>query len=133
MKNTVLDASALLVLFLDQSGAEKVEELFNRASESDKAVMISAVNWAEVLYLVERKQGAPGLETARQFEQNTPLETVPVDHELAGVAAHLKHQHGLGLADAFAAALALGKKAELVTGDLEFKALEKQLKIVWLK
>lgn len=31
------------------------------------------------------------------------------------------------LADAFAAALARDKKAELVTGDPEFKALEKEI------
>ena len=37
------------------------------------------------------------------------------------------------LADAFAAALAKEKKAELVTGDPEFKALEKEIKIHWLK
>ena len=34
------------------------------------------------------------------------------------------------MADAFAAALAKEKKAELVTGDPEFKALEKEIKFV---
>ena len=37
------------------------------------------------------------------------------------------------LADAFAAALAKTKSAELVTGDAEFKPLEKEIKINWLK
>ncbi len=37
------------------------------------------------------------------------------------------------LADAFAAALAKIKNAELVTGDPEFKTLEKEIKINWLK
>ena len=57
---------------------------------------------------------------------------MPVDRELAEAAAQLKTAHDPGLADAFAAALAKSKKAELVTGDLEFKALEKVLKINWL-
>ena len=35
--------------------------------------------------------------------------------------------------DAFAAALAKEKKAELVTGDPEFKALAKEIKIHWLR
>jgi hypothetical protein len=35
-------------------------------------------------------------------------------------------------ADAFAAALAKEKKAELVTGDPEFKPLEKEIKVKWL-
>jgi predicted nucleic acid-binding protein len=39
----------------------------------------------------------------------------------------------MSLADAFAAALARETKAELVTGDPEFKPLEKEIKIHWLK
>ena len=133
MKITVLDASALLALFLDEPGAEKMEHLFHAASEADRPVFISAVNWAEVLYKMERKHGNAGLETARQFERTTPLEAVPVDRELAESAAHLKNEYDLGLADAFAAALAKNKKAELVTADHEFKSVEKEIKIGWLK
>jgi len=133
MKTTVLDASALLALFFDEPGAEKMEHLFQAASEADRPVFISAVNWAEVLYQTERKQGKAGLETARQFERTTPLEAVPVDRELAEAAALLKNAYKLGLADAFAAALAQIKKAELVTADHEFKSVEKEIKIIWLK
>jgi len=45
----------------------------------------------------------------------------------------LKTTHDLGLADAFGAAFAKSKKAESVTADTEFKALEKEIKVVWLK
>lgn len=133
MKTTVLDASALLAMFFGQPGMEQMRELFHKASEADRPVFISAVNWAEVLYRVERKQGKAGLDTARQFERTTPLEAVPVDCELAEAAAALKVKHDLGLADAFAVALAIQKKAELVASDKEFAAVEKEIKIVWLK
>jgi predicted nucleic acid-binding protein len=133
VKTTVLDASALLAMFFAEPGMEKMRELFHNASESDRPVFISAVNWAEVLYKIERKHGKNGLETARQFERTTPLEIVPVDGELAESAALLKNSHKLGLADAFAAALAQQKKAELVTADQEFKSVEKEIKINWLK
>ena len=133
MKTTVLDASAVLALLFDESGAEKMEHILHAASEADKPVFISAVNWAEVLYKLERKHGKAGLETARQFERTTPLEAVPVDRELAEAAAALKVKHDLGLADAFAVALAMHKKAELVASDKEFKALETKIKINWLK
>ena len=123
----------MLAYFLDEPGAEKMEHLFHAASEADRPVYISAVNWAEVLYKMERKRGEAGLDTARQFERTTPLETVPVDRELAESAAHLKNEYDLGLADAFAAALAKNKKAELVTADREFKSVEKEIKICWLK
>ena len=133
MKTTVLDASAMLAMFFGQSGMEQMRDLFHKASEADRPVYISAVNWAEVLYKMERKHGKAGLDTARQFERTTPLEAVPVDRDLAEIAAGLKNEHGLGLADAFAAALAKSKKAELVTADTEFKSVEKEIKINWLK
>jgi predicted nucleic acid-binding protein len=133
MKTTVLDASAMLAMFFGQPGVETMRELFHKASEADRPVFVSAVNWAEVLYKMERKHGKAGLETARQFEHTTPLEAVPVDRELAEAAAHLKNAYKLGLADAFAAALAKHKKAELVTADHEFKSVEKEIKINWLK
>jgi PIN domain nuclease of toxin-antitoxin system len=133
MKTVVLDASALLALFFDQPGAEKMEHLLHAVAEADRLVFISAVNWAEVIYKMERKHGKAGYETAQRFAHTTPLEIVPVDRELAEAAALLKNEFDLGLADAFAAALAKEKKAELVTGDPEFKPLEKEIKINWLK
>jgi len=133
MKTTVLDASAMLAMLFGQPGVEQMRELFHKASDADKPVFISAVNWAEVLYKIERKHGKAGLDTARQFERTTPLETVPVDRELAEAAAALKVKHDLGLADAFAVALAIHKKAELVAADKEFAAVEKEIKINWLK
>jgi predicted nucleic acid-binding protein len=62
-----------------------------------------------------------------------PIEFHPATRLLADVAAGFKARFRLSLADAFAAALAKEMKAELVTGDPEFKALEKDIKIHWLK
>ncbi|MBI3417617.1 MAG: PIN domain-containing protein [Verrucomicrobia bacterium] len=133
MKTTVLDASALLAMFFGQPGMEQVRDLFHKAADADKPMLISAVNWAEVLYKMQHKHGKEGWETARRFEHSMPLDVAPLDRELAESAAHLKSEHYLGLADAFAAALAKSKKAELVTADTEFKPLKKEIEIVWLK
>ena len=133
MKTSVLDASALLAMFFGEPGMEQVRDLFHKAADADKPLFIGAVNWAEVLYKLERKQGHAGLETARRFERTMPLEVAPLDRDLAESAAALKVAHDLGLADACAAALTKSKKAELVTADIEFKPLEKEIKINWLK
>jgi PIN domain nuclease of toxin-antitoxin system len=133
MNSVVLDASAVLALLFDEQGAEKVENLFRRAADADTPMLISAINWAEVLYRMERKHGKAGFDTARRFETTMPLMVEPMDRDQAEAAARLKVSHHLALADAFAAALAKHKKAELVTGDKEFKAVEKEIKISWLK
>jgi ribonuclease VapC len=52
--------------------------------------------------------------------------------KFALAAAHIKAEHALSYADAFAAALAMGEKATLVTGDPELKPLEKSLPIQWI-
>ncbi len=47
----------------------------------------------------------------------------------ANLASDFKAKHRLSLADAFAAALSKSKKAELLTGDPEFKVLGKEISI----
>jgi ribonuclease VapC len=133
MKTTVLDASALLAMFFGEPGVELMRDLFQRAAEADRPLLVSAVNWAEVLYRLARRQGQEGVEVARHFERTMPLHVEPIDRELAELAADFKATRKLALADAFAAALAKHKKAELITGDLEFKMVEKEIKINWLK
>ena len=133
MKTTVLDASALLAMFFGEPGMELMRDLFQRAAEADRPLLVSAVNWAEVLYRLARRQGQEGVEVARHFERTMPLHVAPIDLELAELAAELKATRKLPLADACAAALTKHKKAELITGDLEFKQVEGEIKIVWLK
>lgn len=122
-------------MFFGESGMEQVRSLFHKAADADRTLFIAAVNWTEVLYKVEQKQGRDGLTTAKRFERTMPLEVTVLDRELAESAAALKSDHDLGLADAFAAALAKakGKNSEFVTADRQFKALEKEIKINWLK
>lgn len=133
MPNTVLDGSAVLTLLFDEPTAEKVERILADAAEEEREVMISAVNWAEVLYRVQRIQGNAGVDAARQFEMESPLTVVGVDRELAEVAAALKATYGLPLSDAFCAALAKRHRAALVTGDRDFESVKGHVKkIIWL-
>lgn len=61
-----------------------------------------------------------------------PIEFHSASRALADIAADLKARYKLSLAASFAAALAKEKKAQLVTGDPEFKSVEKEIKINWL-
>ena len=133
MKVLVFDSSALLALLFDEPGAEVVEALMHRASEKEQPMLISAVNWAEVCYRVETKRGLDALARAKEFASHTRITVVPADRELAEIAATYKAAATLALADAFAAALAKHRKAELITADREFKSVEKEIKITWLK
>ena len=133
MKATVLDASALLAMLFGEPGVEEMRALFHRAAAADRPVLISAVNWAETLYRVSGRQGETSLQSVRLLVAHGALQVVPVDAELAELAAAYKAAGSLALADAFAAALAKLRQAELITADREFKAVEKEIRVVWLK
>ncbi len=133
MRATVFDSYAVLALFFHETGAEQVTELLQEAAVADRPILITAMNWAEVLYRVAREQGDAGVADAKRFERTMPLEVVSADRDLAELAAEYKAGHKMSLADAFAAALAKQKKATLMTGDPEFTEVESEIKIDWLK
>lgn len=129
----VLDSYALLAFLRGEHGEEKVTVLLERAGERDQPVHMTEANYAEVKYITVRKDGATRwVEIARELRA-LPIEFHPIDRHLADLAADIKARHKISLADAFAAALAKERKAELITGDPEFAPLEKEIKIVWLK
>ena len=133
MPAKVLDSFALIAYFRDESGAETVENLLITAGKKDAPLHMSDVNYAEVKYSIVKKDGAASWEEAAKILQGLPIDFHPTTRAQADTAADFKVRFKMSLADAFAAALVKEKKAELVTGDPEFKALQKEIKIVWLK
>lgn len=103
-----------------------------RAADTDEVVLMSAPNWAEVRYIVQRKVGSEGWQEVRAAIMALPLEVVAADESLAELAGSIKADRRMSLADCFAAALAQQWDAELYTGDPEFKAVEDAVKVVWL-
>ena len=132
MKSSVLDSYAILAFLFQERGHEKVVALFEEAAESDKTLLIAAPNWAEVRYMIERKVGIAQWQEARAKLLGLPIEIVPVDQELAEMAGEIKAHKKMSLADCFAAALAKQQKAEIYTGDPEFRAVGSEIKVVWL-
>lgn len=132
MRNSVLDSYAVIAFLFQEKGHEKILDLFEKAAHADQVLLIAAPNWAEVRYIVERKAGAAGWQEARHKLLALPLEVVPADQVLAEMAGELKATRKMSLADCFAAALAKQKKADLYTGDPEFRGVEKDVKLVWL-
>lgn len=132
MKNSVLDSYAALAFLFQEKDYEKVLDLFEKAAQADQPLLIAAPNWAEVRYIVERKVGAARWHEARHKLLGLPIEVVPADQSLAELAGEIKAAKPISLAGCFAAALAKQEKADLYTGDPEFRSVEKDVKVVWL-
>jgi uncharacterized protein len=132
MPAQVLDSYALLAYLRDEPGADTVQTLLEKASHRNAPLHMTEVNYAEVKYMTLRKDGAQAWADVSSALISLPIEFHPATRELADLAADFKSRHKISLADGFAAALAKDKKAELITGDPEFKTLEKEIKITWL-
>ena len=129
----VLDAFALTAYFEKEPGYEKVQELLTAAAASNRRLFLSTVNWGEVCYVTHRTYGADQADKIARVIDTFPIEVVPVDLEIAKQAALFKVSQRMSYADCFAAALAKIKRSVLITGDKEFKSLEGEITIIWLK
>ena len=128
----VLDAHALLAFLEKEPSSGKVEAHFVAAVEKDTPIGMTCVNFGEVYYIILRECGPEKAAQAEKIIATLPIEIVNVDRELAKEAARFKATKKMSYADCFAAALTKMTKAELITGDPEFHAVEKDIKIAWL-
>lgn len=136
MATKVLDSWALIAFFEDEPAAEEVEKLLVRAEAGTHKVLLCVVNWGEIYYNTMRKVSQEAAEQKAREIAGLAIEIVGADGknmELARQAAIYKAMKKLSYADAFAAALAKIRNAELVTGDQEFQCLDGEIKIGWLK
>jgi predicted nucleic acid-binding protein len=133
MATKVLDSWALMALFNDEPEADAVEKILEQARVEKHRLLMSVVNWGEVYYSVMRGASAEKAEQKLAEIAAIPIEIVDAGLHLTKQAAIYKATCKMSYADCFGAALAKDRNAEFVTGDLEFKEVENQIKISWLK
>jgi len=129
----VLDSYSLLAYIEGEAGAETMIEIFRVARDSGRSLFLSVVNWGEVYYITMREAGHERADEVAHLISTLPIQIVPADLDLTRQAAELKSKHRMSYADCFAAALAKSRKAELVTGDRDFRQVEGEVKILWLE
>lgn len=117
----VLDASALMCYLEKETGYEVVKDLFIKASESGRNLLMATINWGEVNYIIVRDYGLQEADKVLNLINTFPIEFVPADLTLTGQAAFYKATKKLPYADCFAAALTKLRKGELITKDSGFK------------
>jgi len=127
MTTYVLDASAVLRFTDKEAGFSRVRDLFKQAAKGRAELLISSVNWAEIVAALQKRLGPSAGAMAANLA-TLPIAIVPVDQLAAETAAGFKSTFKLPLADAFAAALTSlssgnGKYATLLTADFDFKSI----------
>ena len=132
MQAAVLDSFALIAYFRGEPCGSGVKDLLRDAGKADRPLHMSEVNYAEVKYMILRKNGSDAWDKAAELLSALPIKFHAGTRELSDLAADFKSRFSISLADAFAAALAKAINAQLVTGDPEFKDLQAEIKIHWL-
>ena len=128
----VLDSYGIIAYLNRERGADQMVQIFRSARDSDLPLLLSVVNWGEIFYVTLRTKGGERARVVERLISDLPIEVIPADLELARQAALFKATKKMSYADCFAAALAKLRKAELVTGDREFKQVEGEVKVLWI-
>lgn len=131
-KAYVLDTWAVIAYLEDEPSGEKIAELISTAHEEQIPLYMSVVNLGEVWYTFAREISEEEANASVKTLRDLRIQFENADWELTQEAARFKSQHKMSYADAFAAALAKTMKADLVTGDKEFKSLDGEIKISWI-
>jgi ribonuclease VapC len=128
----VFDSWAILAYVQAEPAGARVRSLLIEATEVRRSLWMTSINLGEVWYMLARRNsGAYASQQLAELGQ-IGMERVDIDWPMVLEAADYKSRHKISYADAFAAALAKQRHAELVTGDREFRALESEIKIHWL-
>ena len=133
MKAVVLDSFAVIAHLENEPGYEKVAEVFDECVAKDSEAFMCIINWGEVIYHTLRVGGEEAAKLAEEAMATLPIQLVEANKDLTHQAAILKASNKMSYADCFAAALAMKKRGELITGDAEFRQVEKDVKIRWIR
>jgi len=128
----VLDSFALLAYLAAEPGAAQVKAVLVAARARQAEAYLSIINYGELIYITEREQGLPAAQRAISAVDQLPIHLIEADRRQTLAAAHIKAHHAISYADAFAAALAEGLAATLLTGDPEFRKVANRITVEWL-
>jgi predicted nucleic acid-binding protein len=123
-KTLVLDSWAILAYLGDEAASHEVAELLASAHEQRTPLLMATVNVGEVWYILARESSESDADRALSDLRTLSIQFVDADWELTKRAARIKAKFRMSYSDCFAAALAVDRKAELATGDPEFKKVE---------
>lgn len=131
-KALVLDSWAVLAYLGGEASSQEVADLIAGAHDDRTPMYMSCINAGEVWYIIAREASEAEADKAISDLELLGIEMLDADWPLTRIAGAFKARCKMSYADCFAAALAKDRKAELVTGDRDFKQIEEQVSIHWL-
>jgi len=122
-----------MMAYLDgEPAAQEVRQMLRKARKKEIRALFSLINYGECLYIIEREHGVQSAQRAIGIIDQLALHIVPIDRSLVFTAAGFKASFPISYADAFSIAVAKLHNGSVMTGDPEFKTVEREVRIHWL-
>lgn len=131
----VLDSYAVIGFLENEPFSGRIEDLLVKAQRGRLRLYLHAIQLGEVYYITLREGSLHLAELAYARINALPVKIIKhIDERLLKEACTFKANYPISYADSFAAALASLNNCPLLTGDPEFKAIEKDglIQIQWL-
>jgi len=132
-----LDACALMALFKNEKGADKVEALIAEADTGKSDIYMNTVNLIEVYYIFFRKAGKDRADVILEKIHALPIQFInTIDDAIFSETSRIKAQYAIPLGDSIGIATAIKLGGAFVTADhSDFEAIEKteSLPFFWFR
>lgn len=129
----MLNSYALIAYLENESGADQMKELRLQGEASKESLLMTIVNWGEVYYTLSRSKGESKAEESILIIDQLPITLIEINRAIAYQSARLKARYIVAVGNYFSAALTMVNQGQVLTGDPEFKNLEKEVSIIWLR
>ncbi len=131
-KTIVLDSWAVIAYLSDENSAVNIAEIIANAHDNKMSLKMSVINVGEVWYSFAKQTSESEADKVISELHELGIEFVDISWSLTRIAAFYMSKNRMSYADCFVAALAKQERAELVTGDKEFKQVGTDIKTNWV-
>lgn len=132
-KKVVIDSGVILTLFERQPGWEEVVDLLHDSLRADERLLMTHYQWGEMIRAVNQAYADyERAERVLRVISRLPIRFAPINRKMEKRAADLFRTARLTHVASYVAALAIELKAELATGDAEFRRIDNEVKIRWI-
>ena len=114
----ILDACALIALFKQEQGSDKVRALLNEALTGQTAIYMNIINLIEVHYGFYRTLGKEKSNLILEQIYTLPIHFIDtIDTTIFSETSRLKAQYAIPLGDSIGLATAIKMKGSFITAD----------------
>jgi predicted nucleic acid-binding protein len=131
-KKGLLDSFALLAYLKKENNFQKVKDTLQRAKDQNEPLLMNEINIGEVYYILAKERSLSDAETFLDLLPTLPIKPVHNTFQDVIEASKIKAKYAISYPDCFACTTAIQEEAIILTGDPDFRMVEKIVKIEWL-